>query len=227
MANAVALTDRRTATDVVFDKLYTEIMALELLPGTKLSEAEVARQFGVSRQPVRDAFNRLDQRGLLLIRPQRATEVRGFSRERIAHARFVRLAIELEVVRRACAGWDERKARTLDRNLVRQRKAITSGHLDAFHAHDREFHRLICELGGLSATVETIEECKQEVDRLCVLSLGRDREAATLLEDHHAIADALRRGDVDEATAMLRQHLGRLDETIEEVQRAHSDYFSG
>ena len=48
-------------------------------PGAKLSEVEVARRIGVSRQPVREAFNRLATMDLLLIRPQKSTRVRGFS----------------------------------------------------------------------------------------------------------------------------------------------------
>lgn len=92
--------ERRTTADMVFDQLYEDIASLKVLPGSKLSEAEIARRFGVSRQPVRDAFNRLGNLDLLLIRPQRATEVRGFSMDRVQHARFVRLAVELEVVHR-------------------------------------------------------------------------------------------------------------------------------
>jgi len=85
--------ERRTAADAVFERLYQEIASLELLPGTKLSEADVARRFEVSRQPVREAFGRLGNLDLLLVRPQRATVVRGFSMERVAHVRFIRLAV--------------------------------------------------------------------------------------------------------------------------------------
>ncbi len=225
MSDTIDLQDRRTATDAVFEKLHDRIVSLELLPGAKLSEAEVARTFGVSRQPVRDAFNRLGEKDLLLVRPQRATEVRGFSTERIAHARFVRLAIELEVIRCACAVWDAQKAEILDDNLDRQQQAIREDRLEAFHALDREFHRRICELGGLPMAVSTIEECKQKIDRLCMLSLGRNQEAALLLQDHRDLATALERGDVQDATSLVRQHLARLDDTIEEVQRTHSSYF--
>ena len=98
--------ERRTATDVVFEQLHDEIVSLQLLPKTKLSEAEVAKRFDVSRQPVRDAFSRLENLDLLLIRPQRATEVRGFSLDRIAYSRFVRLSVELEVIRQAGDVWD-------------------------------------------------------------------------------------------------------------------------
>ncbi|WP_146343832.1 GntR family transcriptional regulator [Phaeobacter marinintestinus] len=217
--------ERRTTADVVFDQLYDDIVSLKMLPGAKLSEADIARRFGVSRQPVRDAFNRLGNLDLLLIRPQRATEIRGFSMERVQHARFVRLAVEVEVVRRACSVWDDARADILDRNLTEQQNVIDAGQPEKFHGLDYQFHKLISELGGYPLAFETIQECKQKIDRLCVLSLGRASEAALLLEDHRALAHALKAGNTDDATAIIRQHLGRLDDTITEIHQKHSDYF--
>jgi len=217
--------ERRTVTDVVFEKLYEDIASLKLLPATKLSEVEVARSFGISRQPVRDAFNRLAHLDLLLIRPQKATVVRGFSIDRIAHARFVRLAVELEVVWRACDVWDADHAATLERNISKQQKLLETGPHEAFHALDREFHQLICELGGCPMAAKTIEDCKSKVDRLCVLSLGSGREAATLVQDHQLIAEALKNRSIKDCTAIVRTHLSRLDATITEIQRTHSEYF--
>ena len=83
MANLSKLTERRTSVDEVFDYLHNEIATLKLLPGDKLSEADMAAKFGISRQPVRDAFSRLANMDLLLIRPQRATEVKRFSMREI------------------------------------------------------------------------------------------------------------------------------------------------
>ena len=127
MLELVENLQRRTTTDVVFEQLHEEIASLTILPGAKLSESEIAQRFGVSRQPVRDAFNRLENLDLLLIRPQRATEVRGFSLKRVAHARFIRLAVELEVIRHACSLWDAARADTLDQNLQQQRHVLESG----------------------------------------------------------------------------------------------------
>lgn len=225
MLETADIIERRTTTDEVFDRLHEEIVTLKLLPGTKLSEVEVARRFGVSRQPVRDAFNRLNNLDLLLIRPQKATEVRGFSIERIAQARFLRLSVELEVIRRASAVWDDTCAQILERNLDQQQQAIDAGRSERFHALDSEFHKLICDLGGCSLTIKTIKECKQKVDRLCTLSFGREGETATLLEDHQRLARALKDGSAEAATAVAREHLGRLDDIITEVQLTHSEYF--
>ena len=81
---------RRTSVDLVFDHLYQEINLMKLRPGAKISEAEIAGQFNVSRQPVRDAFSRLENLERVVIRPQRATEVRRFSAKAIKKSRFIR-----------------------------------------------------------------------------------------------------------------------------------------
>ena len=56
MMQVTQLGERRTAVDDIFDYLHDEILSLRLRPGDKISEADIAAQFGVSRQPVRDAF---------------------------------------------------------------------------------------------------------------------------------------------------------------------------
>lgn len=216
---------RRTTTDVVFDQLHDEIVSLTLLPGTKISEVEVARRFGVSRQPVHDAFNRLENQDLLLIRPQKATEVRGFSMQRIAQARFVRLAVELEVLRHACTIWDDVRADKLEQNLQLQKQSLDNVQTEQFHALDYQFHKLICELSDRLLAYKIIEECKQKVDRLCMLSLEEDDELATVFEDHRQIAEALKSNSADEATTVARRHFGRLDDTISYIHETHSEYF--
>lgn len=217
--------ERRTATDVVFDQLREEIVSLAIYPGTKLSETEVAKRFGVSRQPVRDAFAKLENLDLLLIRPQKATEVRGFSLQRVAHARFVRLAVELEVIRHACSVWDRDRASSLQYNLDQQQLAVDVDKPENFHALDYEFHKLICELSGLPLAFETIDECKHKIDRLCILSFGRENESAVLLDDHTRLATALKNGATDEAVSVTREHLSRLDDTIADIHQAHPEYF--
>lgn len=217
---------RRTTTDLVFDQLHEEIVSLTLLPGTKISEAEVASRFGVSRQPVRDAFNRLENQDLLLIRPQKATKVRAFSMQRITQARFVRLAVELEVIRQACAIWDDVRAEKLALNLELQQQSLNSAQAELFHTLDYQFHKLICELSGCHLAFTIIDECKQKVDRLCMLSLDRDNnEQTTVFKDHQQIAEALKNRSVDEASAVARRHFGRLDDTISYIHETHSEYF--
>ena len=118
MAQITQLGARRTTVDEIFDHLHDEILSLRLRPGDKISEADIATQFGVSRQPVRDAFSRLASLDLLLIRPQRATEVKRFSMREIVKSRFVRAAVEKEVLRRAAELCDADGAARLNLSLI-------------------------------------------------------------------------------------------------------------
>ena len=223
--DAPARSDRRTAADEVFSVLHDDIASLRLLPGDRLSEVDVAGRLEVSRQPVREAFIRLDGLGLLQVRPQKATEVRRFSRAAIAHARFVRCAIELEIVRLACAEGTGAIDRALDANLERQRAALDGGRTARFHTLDYEFHRLLCRAAGREAAVDTIGTHRAETDRLCLLSLDEPRERELVHEDHLRLVEHVRDGNARAAAARMRTHLARLDAVIEAVHAKHPEYF--
>lgn len=225
MLETLIVGESKSTADVVYDRLHEEIVSLSRLPGSKISEAEVARHFGVSRQPVRDAFRRLHDLGLLEIRPQRATLVRKFSRAGIENTRFLRLAVELEVMERACQVWDPARSDALAVNLTQQSDALAGGDAGLFHDLDYDFHRLICELSDVPRAFETIDRCKQKVDTLCLLSLSNHESVSDILDDHTAIADALARRAAKDARALMRMHAGRLDATIAEVHRSHAEYF--
>ena len=225
MPQQVEVLERRTSADAVYDYLYDRIGSLELLPGAKISEAEIAAKFGISRQPVRDAFSRLGNMDLLQIRPQKATVVKKFSLRSIAKARFVRLSVEIEVLRLAALQWDGSLDAELSSNLEGQKAALKSKDIDAFHALDYEFHRLLCESAGVEFAFEIISENKARVDRLCVLSLTAEDGMVDLIEDHETIMAQLRSKNPEGVSETIRKHLSRLDETIREIHEKHASYF--
>jgi DNA-binding GntR family transcriptional regulator len=225
MPNSAQTRDRRTSVDVVYDHLSREIASLNLRPGDNISEAEIAAQFGVSRQPVRDAFSRLENLGLLLIRPQRATEVKKFSTREITKSRFVRAAVEAEALRRAAAECDAIGAAQLKACLVMQAAVVEAGDYDKFGQLDYEFHRTLCEIGKVDFAFEVISEEKAKVDRLCMLSLSKENRMAMLLEDHQTITDCVCNGDGEGAVKAGMAHLSRLDATIISISATHEDYF--
>ncbi|PTX56304.1 GntR family transcriptional regulator [Litoreibacter ponti] len=226
MAYVADIQERRTSADVVFDYLYEQISSLELMPGTKISEAEIASKFGVSRQPVRDAFSRLDNLDLLLIRPQKATVVKKFSLTSIATARFARLAIELEVMHRAVDAWDGMLLAEFEASLDAQGQAVASRDVEGFHALDYDFHRLLCRAAKCEFAFELISENKAQVDRLCVLSLTGADSMGVLVEDHKAMLAHLKARDTAALCAATRLHLSRLDSTVETIYKDHASYFS-
>lgn len=225
MPSVARTRDRRTSVDVVFDHLYDSIVTLELLPGDKISEAEIAAQFNVSRQPVRDAFSRLENLDLLLIQPQKATEVKRFSLHEITKSRFVRSSVEAEVLRRAAKAAKPADGALLDACLAQQAHVVDSGNYEEFGKLDYEFHKVLCKIAQVEFAFEVISFEKANVDRLCMLSLSKEDRMAELVVDHQTIADRIKAGDAEGAVEAGMIHLSRLDATIEAIFKGNPDYF--
>jgi DNA-binding GntR family transcriptional regulator len=225
MSSQARTKERRTSVDVVFDDLYESIVTLEMLPGAKISEAEIAARFGVSRQPVRDAFSRLDNLGLLLIRPQKATEIKRFSLYEVTKSRFVRSSVEAEVLRRAAGCATKADSLALDANLAQQALVVVEGNYEEFTRLDYAFHKTLCKIAKVEFAFEVIAAEKSNVDRLCRLSLSKEDRMGQLLEDHRAIAEGIKTGDKEAAVEAGMVHLTRLDATIDAIFARNPEYF--
>lgn len=213
----------RSMADQVYDLLYERIINLTLPPGTKLSEAEVAAQLGVSRQPVRDAFYRLSQLGLIHIRPQRATTVAPISKEAILQAYFIRSALEEATMRVAADKLEAVHFTALQDILNRQEDALRAQDKTGFHILDDQFHHDICSFSGLGFGWTLIKDHKGHMDRARYLSLSF--EAPRAHAEHHDILAALRARDGDGAAAAVRTHLGHIGQIIDWIQAHQPEVF--
>lgn len=213
-----------SVADQIYAELHRQVLSLELKPGAKISEIEVAKAMGVSRQPVRDAFYRLSKLGFLQIRPQRATTVTLISSEAVMRARFIRTALEVETIRAATPRLSTADLDDLARILDQQDRAIEADDRPGFHRLDDAFHREICARAHLSFTWELIAENKGHMDRVRMLSLSF--ASRTAWQDHVAILAALRSREPEEAAAAMRAHLSRIKEQIDRIFQQNHDYFA-
>ena len=216
--------NRPSVADTVFDELHSQILLLELPPGTKMSEVEVAKALGVSRQPVRDAFYRLSKLGFLSIRPQRATLVSQISSTAVLQARFIRSAIEAETVRTACQVLTDEDLAALDAIIEKQRQAVEAKDPVSFHGYDDQFHKEICERAGLGFAWDIIRENKAHMDRVRFLSLSFASQDA--FGDHLLIMEALKARDEALAMQQMREHLSRIKKQIVRIRADHERYFA-
>jgi len=214
-----------TVADQVFAALQQRILTLELPPRTRISEADVARRMGVSRQPVREAFKRLAKLGFLQIRPQTSTSVSLISEEAVLRARFIRTALEVQTCRTACEKLSEDGLEALAALIERQKAAIEAQDRDGFHALDDQFHREICMRSGVGYVWDLIHDSKGHMDRIRMLSLNPSSQRQAL-EEHVVILDALSARDPDAAAAAITNHLSRILVLIEEVKAMNHSWFT-
>lgn len=215
--------ERVSLSDQVFQMLHGQVLSLELAPGTKISEAEMSKKLGVSRQVVRDAFYRLSLLGFLIIQPQRATVVSKISTKDIIQARFLRTAIEVETVRLACSTLDDADYAALDEILEKQKQALEADDKAAFHRLDNQFHEEICERAGYGFAWSTIQEKKAHTDRVRYVSLSF--ASKTTLAGHIEILDALKARDTARAITAIRAHLSEIMGILDHLRESNHAWF--
>ena len=93
----IALDPMRPITPQVAQLLRDRIIRNALKPGNRISETEIAKTYDISRQPVREAFIKLQEQGLLQVLPQRGTIISRIAYQAVLDARFLREAIEADI----------------------------------------------------------------------------------------------------------------------------------
>ncbi|MCB1332728.1 MAG: GntR family transcriptional regulator [Roseivivax sp.] len=218
---------RLDPTGAVAPQLYRllreAIIQGEMEPGTRISESEIATRYAVSRQPVREAFIKLAEDGLLEVRPQRGTFVCKISVDSVMDARFVREAIEADIVKALAADPDAALVRDLMAQIEEQR-VVAGRDSVAFIRLDERFHRTLAEGAGRSHAWRVVEGQKVQMDRVRHLATRRFPMAA-LVEQHGAIVHAIGRGDIAGAEQAMRLHLRAILTDLPEVVRDLPNFF--
>jgi len=130
----------RQAAPQVFERLRDMIVSLKLPPGSPLSRAALATQFGVSSTPIRDALMRLEEEGLVDVFPQHATVVSRIDVRLAQQAHFLRQALELEIVKALGLEHVDALMDELNGTIALQQKCARAGDFEKFMAADNDFH---------------------------------------------------------------------------------------
>jgi GntR family transcriptional regulator, rspAB operon transcriptional repressor len=203
----VAFDSHEPISKQIFRALRQAIFAGQLVPGTPLSEKEVSDMFQVSRQPVREAFIKLVEVGVLQVLPQRGTLVKRISPRMVREGRFIREAIESAVARKAAESITDAQLQLLTENVREQKRASKLNDTAAFLALDEAFHYSIAQSIDCIAAWNTIQDIKAQMDRVRYLSLPEVSPLDLLIRQHAKILAALRAHDSSAAEDAMRTHL--------------------
>ncbi|GGG49233.1 GntR family transcriptional regulator [Chelatococcus composti] len=209
----------------IYRLLRQAIVTLEYLPGQRLSEQEIGARFGVSRQPVREAFIKLSEAGLVRILPQRGTFVVRISMRDVANARFVREAVEVAVATTACSVAPPEALDRLNELIALQREAAANDDQRLFLRYDEAFHRTLAEAVECASAWPFIEDVKAQMDRVRYLSLPAASPMSRLIDQHAEIVRAIAQRDARRAGDAMRLHLREILNSLPRLAAAHPDLF--
>jgi len=206
----------------VYRILRDRIIRNDLEPGIRISESEIAAEYAISRQPVREAFIKLSEERLVEIRPQRGTFVRKIDGESVMDARFVREAVEADVVKQLAGNAEAETVARLRREISAQREA--AGDPVRFMELDERFHALLADVAGKARVWKYLEGLKSQMDRVRHLSMMRF-PVPKLITQHAAIVEAIAKRDQDGAEAAMRGHLREILNDLPAIEEANPEFF--
>ncbi|SEP68640.1 transcriptional regulator, GntR family [Devosia sp. YR412] len=205
--------------------LRRSIIELELLPGSRLSEQDIATRLGVSRQPVREALIKLANSRLIEIRPHRGTVVARISAKEMTEALFVRQSVEIAVVEKAAQNFDAWQRKRINSILGQQEEAARRLDHAGFREHDEAFHIAIATGAGVGIAWIAIADMKTHMDRVCNMTLRDEEDMLRRIGEHHAIMEAIDARDVDAARQAMSKHLASILDDLPELETKHASLF--
>lgn len=226
MFDNVNLNTSEPVNQQIYKILRRAIITCRILPSVSLSEKEIAVQFNVSRQPVREAFIKLAEANLVQVLPQRGTFVTKISAKKVFEGQFIREAVECAVIRRAAAEATEQDIAKLSHNLAEQKAAIKQHDDRLFLIKDDEFHQMLINIIDCPMAWETIENIKAMMDRVRFLTLEEVTPPDILIRQHENILNALKAHDSDAAAEALREHLRAILDSVEVIFAKNTDWFT-
>jgi len=178
------------------------------LPGDRLVEAEIARDLGISRVPVREALRLLESQGIVVSTPYKGMRLMQVTNRAVAELMRVRAALEDLALREILAGGPAAEARLLPAQRAAARYDAVAAGDDAAEivAADEAFHAELCRLSGNAVLLGLWLGLARQLS--VVWGLGHDvRPKARIAQEHRTILDRLARGDAAGAQAALESHL--------------------
>jgi len=207
--------------DTIRERIEQMIVTAEFADGERLDEVKLAEQFGVSRTPLREAFQSLAASGLVTLEARRGAFIR--------HPDFVELVEMFEVMAELEAMCGFRAARHVtDSQMVAIGKtieaceaAISAGDFDEYYRENETFHHLLYEASGnrfLAGEAARLHKRLKPYRRLQLRANGRMPQS---MREHRAIYSALERNDSKAAAAALRVHVAIQGERFNDLMASY------
>jgi DNA-binding GntR family transcriptional regulator len=196
----------RTMQEIAYDAIRDGILAGRHTPGQRLIADELAKEFGVSRMPVREALHRLEVAGLVTITPHRGAVVSELSEAECIEIYHVRAVLDGLATRLATPNLSEADHARLAALLADMETGVEAKDPQRVLNVNREFHAVIWSAARaprLRDLLENLYDSSQRFRNISVLIPGRLDQ---ITHEHRLIAEALARGDAAAAERYANDH---------------------
>ncbi|MCI2238234.1 GntR family transcriptional regulator [Paenibacillus sp. TRM 82003] len=197
--------------DRVHASLRDAIVDGTLAPGEQLRDADLEAWLGVSRTPIREALQRLEQAGLVTTRPGRSTTVTPIDSEATRHARQLAAGLQELAVRLAVPHLTGEDVTTMREANSRFAAALAAQDTAAALTADDDFHAVALRAAGNPLVRAHFEQVSPLLRRVELRRFG-SRAGHASVEQHERVVEACAAGDVEAAARAVRENWHSLEE---------------
>lgn len=197
--------DRRIAPQALASAIRERVIRGQYPPGHRLTEDDLAEQYGVSRIPVREALRLLEGEGFVRVIPYTGTFVAELTAQDAADLLEIRGVLEPLAAARAAQTRTPQHLDELRSILTEGNAALAQEDLELLAELNTRFHTLLTEASGNVTLNQIIGTLRHKIT--WVYSVELPRRAADSWAEHRLIIDALERADADSARALMVAHV--------------------
>lgn len=203
-----------TLAETIVNGLTQQIVSGKLDPGEQLDETRLAREFGASRTPVREALRQMAASGLIELRPHRAPLVVSMDARRLEDMFDVMAELEALCAARAAVAMASAERIALEAQHEAMAESVRSGNVTAYRIANVAFHARIYRGTGNSYLEELAMVTRERLAPHRGVQLEAPARLAQSYREHGDIVTAILRGDGTSAAHAMRRHLAETHTTL-------------
>jgi DNA-binding GntR family transcriptional regulator len=203
--DAVAIDDERQGFAELYERLRRDVLSGKLVPGTVVSQVQIARRYSVSRAPLREALRMLQSEGLVEAQPGRRNRISEVSAPDLEQLYALRITVEALAVRLSVKRMTDEDVAGLRWRLSEMDALAETRDFDRWEVPHRAFHQALVAGSG-ERLVSTINELSDHAERYRRMLLSQPRAWSAASSEHAEIVSACEARDADLAAARLAAH---------------------
>lgn len=201
--------------EYIYHELKKKLMSSSISQGERIYEEEIAKEFGVSRTPVREAINRLIAEGFVENRPRKGVFAAEVSKEELIKMLDIRVVLEELSVKMCCLMISEEEILALKEIYAKYKERLQSGEFGKASELDSEIHKYIAQVSDNKKLIEYIDDIQ---DFFAYTRTGAvnwtEKKVERSLRDHHELVEAISLRDEEKATKLVLRDIQSMRELL-------------